>query len=111
MIYKADGSRVELPHSGPVIGIFPSKDFKVRNVTLERDSLLFVYSDGATDAINTEQTIYGEENLFDFVAGQKEKSAKEIMKAVMLEIETFCGGADQFDDITLLLLKGNAVNA
>jgi sigma-B regulation protein RsbU (phosphoserine phosphatase) len=111
MIYKADGSRVELPHSGPVIGIFSSKDFKVRNVTLERDSLLFVYSDGATDAINTEQTIYGEENLFDFVAGQKEKSAKEIMKAVMLEIETFCGGADQFDDITLLLLKGNAVNA
>lgn len=107
IIFKADGSRVELPHTGPVVGIFPSKDFSVQKVTLDRDSLLFVYSDGATDAINEAQEIYGEDMLFANAETYKNETSAAIIKEVMTGIESFSGGADQFDDITLLLLKAS----
>ncbi|MCE1189777.1 MAG: SpoIIE family protein phosphatase [Ignavibacteria bacterium] len=105
VVYAQDGSLIELPHSGPIIGIFPSKDFIVREFTLQPGELLFVYSDGATDCINPAQDIFGEETLFQFVKDNKNGHGQEIVQGVLNKIAEFIDGAEQFDDITLLTIK------
>lgn len=105
VVYTTQGTRIELEPSGPVVGMFPSNDFELRKITLEKGSLLFIYSDGATDCINPAQEIFGEEKLFDFVDSIKQQTGSEIMNNIISTIADFSQEADQFDDITLLTIK------
>lgn len=105
LIYRPDGTQTELEPSGPVVGMFPSTDFELRKNVIPPGSLLFIYSDGATDCINPEQQLFGEEKLFQFVHDCMNESSEQVLKNVISAIAEFSREADQFDDITLMAIK------
>ncbi|MBI2419484.1 MAG: SpoIIE family protein phosphatase [Ignavibacteriales bacterium] len=105
VIYRLDGTQTELEPSGPVVGMFPSTDFELKKNVLTPGSLLFIYSDGATDCINPEQELFGEEKLIQFVQERIVESSEQILKNVIDAIAEFSREADQFDDITLMAIK------
>ena len=72
---------------------------------LKAGDCIFLYTDGVTDSINLKEEMYGENRLEAAMNVFKEETPKEILAAIKVELETFSGEAEQFDDITMLGLK------
>ena len=73
-------------------------------IKLDKEDLLFVYTDGVTEATDANNQMYGEERLLEFLKNNKTNDVKESLSLVRKDIDTFVNGIDQFDDITMLEL-------
>lgn len=79
--------------------------YKTGVMQLEPGDKIFQYTDGVTEATNSENELYGMERLKAVLNERKEQSPKEILTAVKQDVDTFVGVAPQFDDVTMLCLE------
>lgn len=75
------------------------------SVTLEPGDKIFQYTDGVTEAVDSENELYGAHRLNSVLNRSRQKTPCEIINDVKLNIDAFVGEADQFDDITMLCLE------
>ena len=47
----------------PFIGTFPNYSYKYEHFELSKGEMVFIYTDGVTDALNHDEKPFGEENL------------------------------------------------
>ena len=66
---------------------------------------LFLYSDGITEAFNSEGVLYGNERLERVLDRATGRRAAGIVADVLADTARFAGGAEQSDDITCLALR------
>jgi len=107
----SQGVKVLTP-SGMVLGLrLPGAGNKFDEL-LEEDSIalnngdVFVlYTDGITEAMNDSNDLFGEARLSRLVEEHGHLGSGELRERILREIEAFVGGADQHDDMTMLLLK------
>ena len=66
---------------------------------------IYLYTDGVTEATDTNDALYGEERLKTLLDGLHGCSGEQVCRAVKDDIDAFVGDAPQFDDITMLHLK------
>ena len=80
--------------------------YKEQVIQLEAGDRIFQYTDGVTEATDMYKQLYGMDRL-NSVLNMKcaECSPEETLRLVKADIDTFVGGADQFDDITMLCLE------
>jgi phosphoserine phosphatase RsbU/P len=90
---------------GIVLGCLDDMTFLSKKVKLEKGELLYLYTDGVTEAFDINEEIYGEKRLIEFLQSHSSLSAEEIVKESMNEITLFSAGIPQSDDITLLAIK------
>jgi sigma-B regulation protein RsbU (phosphoserine phosphatase) len=76
-----------------------------RETVLEKNDTLFLYSDGITEAENTEGEFYGKERLKDFLDKNAAVPLRKFLAGLRSDIETFSKGAEQSDDITMLAIR------
>jgi len=74
-------------------------------ITLEPGSLLAVYSDGISEAMNENQQEFGEENIITILKKNADSSLDTIQTKILDGVTDFCKGEEQHDDITLVLVK------
>ncbi len=74
-------------------------------ITLDAGDKIFEYTDGVTEAVNTENELYGAKRLNAVLNGSSNKTPCEIIGDVKNDIDFFVGNTDQFDDITMLCLE------
>ena len=69
--------------------------------------MLILYTDGVTEAMNSNSEIFGEQRLLDLIDlyATDEKNAKEISAYIRRQVLVFANNTVQDDDITLLVLK------
>ena len=72
------------------------------SVTMNRGDRLFLYTDGVTEATDSDGNLYGEERLLNALRETDRTSPKDVLSSVMADIHGFVGSAPQFDDITML---------
>ena len=77
--------------------------YRASELTLCPGDRLFLYTDGVTEATNTESKLYGEDRLLNFMNQNAYAGAIEILPALKANIDEFVGEAPQFDDITMLM--------
>ena len=77
--------------------------YRAGELTLYPGDRLFLYTDGVTEATNTESKLYGEERLLDFMNRNSGVKATLVLPALKADIDAFVGEAPQFDDITMLM--------
>jgi len=63
-----------------------------------------LYTDGVTEAQNTNREFYGEERLRRIAALRAEGGPSALADAVVADVRSFAGDAPQYDDITLLAI-------
>ena len=82
------------------------EDFPYRSdvFTLQPGESLVLYTDGVTEAFNTENEAYGERRLETLLAAHTMDEAQPIVEAIEADVHTFVGDAIQSDDLTLLVL-------
>ena len=76
--------------------------YKEYSITLGKGDRIFVYTDGVTEATNSEEKLFGDDRLLEAVQGSQEKNAPDTLTQIQSQIDSFVGEADQFDDITML---------
>ncbi len=90
---------------GPVVGIMEDAEFRMDRLVLSPGALLLVYSDGVTEAFDAKGIAFGDEGLRDTVNRLRGESAESLSTGLLQEIDAFCSGAPQADDITILTLR------
>jgi serine phosphatase RsbU (regulator of sigma subunit) len=102
------GAKVEaLSRTGMALGVMEQTDWECKSVQLAAGDALLLYTDGLTDAQDTRARFYGERRLLEVAQAHMGRSAQDIQDALMGHVQTFVGGAAQFDDITLVVLMRN----
>ena len=74
-------------------------------ITLEPGDKIFEYTDGVTESTNARNELYGEKRMKAVLDRNASKAPNMIIDGVKKDIAEFVGGADQFDDITMLCLE------
>ncbi|MBE8954887.1 MAG: SpoIIE family protein phosphatase [Quinella sp. 2Q5] len=87
---------------GPMDGI----PFVEQHVTFKRGDLLFLYTDGVTEALNTSDEEYLPERLINFMNSTDCRvDLHELLKNVRGDVADHVGEAEQSDDITMFALR------
>ena len=92
---------------GLVIGAMEGAKYKEYEVKLEKGSMLFIYTDGAPEATNADEQLFGTERLLSTLNSQDFSTPKEVLDGVDKAVKDFVLNAPQFDDLTMLCLKYN----
>ena len=74
-------------------------------VSLQNGDVIVLYTDGITEAMNGEEDLFGEGRLNRIVEEHGHLPSGELRERILREIEAFVGGADQHDDMTMILIK------
>ena len=97
-----------LPLSGGlVVGIMQNTFCKRKDLTLKPGDIIFLYTDGVTEAMNPDHQQYTDARLKKNLQDLKDKDIKDIIGRMREDIRTFAQGAEQSDDITMLALRYN----
>lgn len=90
---------------GFVLAGIDTYKYKQSEITLQKGSKLFLYTDGVTEATRNDDTLYGEERLLKYINTLAYASVEETIKGIRKDIDLFIEDAEQFDDITMLVLE------
>ena len=79
--------------------------YRNNEINLGEGDVLFLYTDGVTEAADTELKLYGEQRLLECLEANYQLAPEELLRAVRADILDFTSGAEQYDDITMVVLK------
>lgn len=79
--------------------------YKQKVLQLVPGDTLFLYTDGVTEANDEDGNLYGESRLQALLNSRTEAEPEQLAKNVWNDIQDFQGKAEQFDDITMLVLN------
>ncbi len=80
-------------------------DYKLNTIKLNAGEIIYLYTDGVTEARNLDMELFGEERFTDALNEAKDLSVEEIDNHVRSKIAGFTAGAEQFDDMTTLCFR------
>ena len=104
LLKRANGSFEYLrTRAGFVLAGMEGIRYRIGELTLYPGDRLFLYTDGVPEATNTENKLYGEDRLLDFMNRNAAMEATALLPALKANIDEFVGEAPQFDDITMLM--------
>lgn len=90
---------------GLVLGAMGDITYKSYGETLLPGDMILLYTDGVTEANDDYKEFYGEERLLGKVDEMQDRPVDEIVEAIRSDVLDHMGGSEQFDDITMLLLR------
>lgn len=105
LLLKSEGPVIRLNKLSMALGFKEDIPGETQTVQLDKYDMLFFYTDGITEAQNSEGEFYTEERLIQFLQENREKSVQEISDRLLEDVKKFAGRAPQYDDITLLAMR------
>lgn len=113
LLIKKDGTYKWLGEEvgGIPLGMFPNDmvpniaEYEAENVKLTSGDVVVYYTDGVTETVNIEDEYYEEDRLVEDSKACKDSDAEGIREYLHEAVMGFQGAADQFDDLTLLILR------
>ncbi len=108
LVRHKDGSFEYLKsRAGFVLAGMEGLKYRKNELALGAGDEIFLYTDGVTEATNSNNELYGEERLLNFMNTLHDLPAEAVCKAVKADVDAFVGEAPQFDDITMVYLRFN----
>lgn len=104
-IINAEGKIIEkLMPNGPAVGMFAGVDYPVKTAQLAPGDSIVVFTDGVPDARSVSGDFFSEKRILDQLAIPAQ-SAQELLKRIESAVFTHIGQADQFDDVTVMIVR------
>ncbi|HWW84585.1 MAG TPA: GAF domain-containing SpoIIE family protein phosphatase [Vicinamibacterales bacterium] len=112
LVLKADGQITRLGSTGAPLGLLPpGLSYEETSVAIAPGDLVLLYSDGVVDAQNAAGEEFGDERLIEVMTRLPDQSPVTIVDGIFSALDGFVGAAQQFDDITLLLMRRRSAGA
>ena len=99
------GTFTEIDTPGLPIGIESTVKYEQKIISLEKDDILVLYTDGITEARNSKNKEYSQFSLQRVVKSESRLKPSKIIDILRMDLSTFVGDSRQHDDQTLLILK------
>ena len=106
LLKKSDLFEIQVTH-GPALGVIGEQKYKTGKLKIERDDIIFLFTDGVTDAENVNKQFFDKTRLEEALRMSLLKTPSEITQGVYQDIRKFTVGEAQFDDLTIMVLKYN----
>lgn len=110
--YRPERDKVQkLEPTGGLLGILPKQKFRVENIQMHVGDILVIYTDGLTEAMNSQHAIYGENRLIEIIRRNKDASAKDLSYIILDDVYKYQSNIENGDDKTIVVVKrvGNKV--
>jgi ligand-binding sensor domain-containing protein len=108
-LLKSNGSIEMLESNGLKfpLGAWPDTKYEKRQITLKKDDVVLIYSDGLSDAQNSSKEFYGNDRIVEVLNRMNisNLSASQIKQNIVNDINSFIGTAPQHDDMTMVVVK------
>ncbi|MDQ3020886.1 MAG: SpoIIE family protein phosphatase [Bacteroidota bacterium] len=108
-IYSVNGKLILLKNKGMGLGLESEKFFddhlEETELKISNDNMFIFYSDGLTEAMNKNREEFGTEKIIDIISSNRQHSCSLIQKEIINSVSEFRAGAEQNDDITLVITK------
>jgi sigma-B regulation protein RsbU (phosphoserine phosphatase) len=90
---------------GTALGFEPGLKFERTELTLHEGDALILYTDGVSEAFNTQDECYGNERLLADATGLAGQSAPDLSLGLLQKVRDFAANAPQSDDIAILTMR------
>jgi sigma-B regulation protein RsbU (phosphoserine phosphatase) len=106
IFYKsAENITEQLPITGTAIGISPNQKYEVENINMKKDDILVLFTDGISEAMNSQFEQYTEERLAKLIITLKDLNPKEICVRIIEDVMSFSKNSEYSDDKTIVVIK------
>jgi phosphoserine phosphatase RsbU/P len=95
----------DLTGHGLPLGVFDKTSYEETVIPVKSGQIILVGTDGVKETVNAEGEMFGKDRLRKILGGHAQKSAKEIIAAVICELEHFRYPLEREDDVTLVVIK------
>jgi sigma-B regulation protein RsbU (phosphoserine phosphatase) len=104
--FSASENRInKLLTETPPTGIMPGMEYKDTTFKLNSGDIVYMYTDGITEAMSINREEFGNDRLEEIIIKSSRKSAYEINNEIVEAVQKFTKGAEQSDDISLIIMK------
>jgi sigma-B regulation protein RsbU (phosphoserine phosphatase) len=90
---------------GPVIGAVEGLVYGEDSVRLDAEDIVFLYTDGITEAMDPKGSLYEEDRLVTVLSSRDFQSVEEIVGTSTDDVWRFQADAEQADDVTVMAVK------
>lgn len=109
LVLRGASGRVErLAKHGLALGVNNDLHWEPHKLQLAQNDLVVLYTDGVTEAFDSQDRLFGEARLRRIVKTSLGKSAPEIVRSIDGGVRAFVGTRPLADDVTIVVLKAGA---
>ena len=106
LLCHADGGFQYLPKSKTIVlAAMEGYPYKAQEIQLAPGDMIYTYTDGVTEATDSNNELYGEPRLQEALNARSWNSMEELCKGIKKDVDAFVGEAPQFDDITMVAIR------
>ena len=87
------------------LGILESAEYVETRLDMSPGDAIVFYTDGIVEAMNAKEKMYGFDRFEAVVKASAGLSAQELMDKILQDVNTFVSGAEQHDDLTVIIIK------
>jgi sigma-B regulation protein RsbU (phosphoserine phosphatase) len=102
---NANGTTLCPLAKGVIVGVLPEFEFEEQCVQLEPGDRLLIYSDGASEATDSDDQELGDDRMISIMAETRSLPLAESLPAMIAKFEEWCPSGNPQDDITLVALE------
>jgi len=101
-----DGKIIKLEIGGMILGVMKTlMQYRSEKIQLMKDDVIVMFTDGISEAMNKKGEEFSDAALEKLSLESVGETSENIMKRIQSEVQKFTDGANQSDDITLVVIK------
>jgi phosphoserine phosphatase RsbU/P len=104
IIYGEGGLR-RIEQGGMPVGMFEMAPYSGDQLEMKPGDTMMLYSDGVTEAHNVAGEEFGEERMVAVLKQHYQEAASVVLEKLIDEVKKFAHGAEQYDDVTALVVR------
>jgi sigma-B regulation protein RsbU (phosphoserine phosphatase) len=104
LLRRISGGIETLTRTGAALGVFEGLALSDASLILSPGDSLVIYTDGVTDALNSQGEEYGTTRLTEAILNAARSDAKRLLEHLTSDLAAFTQDVPPFDDITFFIL-------
>lgn len=90
-----------------VLAAMEDMPYEEHVIQLGHSDMIYLYTDGVTEANDNYKGFYGEERLKNILNNHKNDDLNIIVDSIKKDIDDFCNNQEHFDDTTMFIIRFN----
>ncbi|MBN1154964.1 serine/threonine-protein phosphatase [candidate division KSB1 bacterium] len=96
---------IEMEHGNPALGMVKQIEFDDQSIDMDVNDMLFLYSDGLSEAKNAEQELFGEERVRKLISQYVVYDVNTMASKILEAVNQYMGDEHRTDDLSFIIIK------